>query len=77
MRTCKTTITLTTEQQQELETTVRTRTAPYRAVQRARLVLLAAEGRPNTEIAQEVGLSRARVVRWRQRFARGAGRLGG
>lgn len=70
MRTCKTAITLTTEQRQELESKVRTRTAPYRAVQRARLVLLAAEGRANTAIAQEIGLSRARVVQWRQRFAR-------
>ncbi len=62
--------TATTEQRQELEATVRTRTAAYRAVQRARLVLLAAEERPNTAIAQEVGLSRARVIQWRQRFAR-------
>ncbi|MBI4232873.1 MAG: helix-turn-helix domain-containing protein [Chloroflexi bacterium] len=61
-------ITLTLEEQQTLEAVVRTRTAPYRAVQRARVVLLAAAGKANTAIAQEVGLSRTRVVGWRQRF---------
>lgn len=70
MRKAETNITLTTEQREKLEAVVRTRTAPYRTVQRARLALLAADGKPNTAIAQEVGLSRARVVVWRQRFAR-------
>lgn len=60
---------LTTEERQTLEETTRMRTAPYRKVQRARLVLLAAEGMANKAIAQEVGLSRAMVVQWRQRFA--------
>ena len=69
MRRAETIITLTTEERQSLGAVIRTRTAPYRAVQRARLVLRAAEGMANTAIAQEVGLSRARVVQWRQRFA--------
>ncbi len=69
MRRAETIITLTTGERGELETTVRSRTAPYRAVQRARLVLLAADGTPNTAIAREVGLTRARVVVWRKRFA--------
>lgn len=60
---------LTKEEKQRLEETTRTRTAPYRAVQRARLILLAAEGMANTAIAREVELSRAMVVQWRQRFA--------
>jgi transposase len=34
------------------------------------LILLAAEGMANSAIAREVGLSRAMVVKWRQRFAR-------
>jgi len=63
-------IVLTTAERNSLEETIRTRTAPYRAVQRARIVLLAAEGMANTAIAREVGLSRAMVVQWRQRFAR-------
>lgn len=61
---------LTTEERQKLEETARTRTAPYRAVQRARLILLAADGMANTTIAREVELSRAMVVQWRQRFAK-------
>jgi transposase-like protein len=37
---------------------------------RARIVLLAAEGQSNTEIAARVGCSRQAVVRWRGRYAR-------
>ncbi len=70
MRKAETTITLSEAERSELAAVVRTRTAPYRKVQRARLVLLAAEGMANTAIAQEVGLTRSRVVAWRQRFAR-------
>jgi len=61
-------IVLTMEEQKILEGLANSRTASYRQVQRARLVLLAAEGMTNTAIAQEVGLSRAMVVQWRQRF---------
>jgi transposase len=61
-------IMLTTEEREELGEVVRTRTAPFRKVQRARLLLLAADGMANKAIAQEVGLSRAMVVRRRQRF---------
>ena len=61
---------LTTEEKQRLEEITRTRTAPYRSVQRARIILLAAEGKANKTIAPEVGLSRATVVLWRQRFAK-------
>jgi transposase len=68
MRKPKTIIMLTTEERQRLEETVRARTAPFRAVQRARLILLAADGMANKAIAKEVGLSRAMVVRRRQRF---------
>ncbi len=70
MRKPGTTIVLTTEEKQKLEETTHTRTAPYRAVQRARIILLAAEGMGNTAIALEVGLTRATVVLWRQRFAK-------
>ncbi len=61
-------IALTTEEQKVLESLANSRTAPYRKVQRARLILLATEGMANTAIAQEVGLSRSMVVQWRQRF---------
>jgi len=68
MRKPATEIILTIEERQSLWETARSRTAPVRAVQRARLILLAAEGMANKAIAQEVGLSRAMVVRRRQRF---------
>jgi transposase len=63
------------EERKALESVAKSRTASYRQVQRARLVLLAAEGMANTVIAREVGLSRTMVVQWRQRFQ--AQRLGG
>jgi transposase len=39
--------------------------------QRARIVLLAGEGKPNTEIATLVGVSRPTVIQWRERYAEG------
>lgn len=68
MRKSEAIIELNTEERHVLEETVRSRTAPVRAAQRARLILLAAEGMANTAIAKEVGLSRAMVVQRRQRF---------
>jgi transposase len=38
---------------------------------RARIVLLAAEGVPNAEIARRTGTSRPTVVDWRARYAAG------
>jgi transposase len=38
--------------------------------QRARIVLLAADGVSNTVIAERVGASRATVVAWRARYSR-------
>ncbi len=69
MRRAETLVTLTTDERSGLESVRRSRTAPHRAVQRVGLVLLAADGVANTVIAREVGLSRATVVKWRQRFA--------
>ena len=49
-----------------------TRSPSVRAglAQRARIVLLAAEGVPNTEIAGRVGVARQTVLSWRARYAR-------
>jgi len=63
-------VVLKSEERRTLETLASSRTAPYRKVQRARLILLAAAGMTNTEVANEVDLSRAMVVQWRQRFVR-------
>jgi transposase len=61
-------ITLNVEEKRVLENIANLRTAPYRKVQRARLVLLADKGMTNTAIALEVKLQRSMVVKWRQRF---------
>src|SRR4051812_44870119 len=52
-----------------LETIVARTDLPLRVRVRARIVLLAAEGKANHEIGQELCMVRARVLRWRQRFA--------
>ena len=50
-----------------------TRSSSVRAglAQRARIVLLAAEGLPNAEIARRTGTSRPTVVGWRARYDAG------
>jgi Winged helix-turn helix len=51
-------------------------TLPYRTVVRAKIILLAAEGLQNAEIAERVDLSADRVGQWRRRFrAEGLGGL--
>lgn len=61
-------IELTDGERDELETVARRYTAPYRQVVRARIVLLAAEGRTNEEIAHQLGVPRQIVSKWRKRF---------
>lgn len=57
------------EDRRELERRVRAKTATQREAQRARIVLLAADGVPNRQIAAEVGMSEEYVGVWRRRFA--------
>ena len=52
-----------------LERRVRDRGAPARDVQRARIVLLSAQGLTGPEIAERVGCTEPTVVLWRHRFA--------
>ena len=59
------------EQRRTLEAWVRAQNSPQSVVLRARIVLLAANGLPNSRIAQEVGVSRPTVILWRQRFLQG------
>ena len=47
----------------------KSRTAPFREVQRAQALLLAADGVANYLIAAQVGVSPATVTLWRSRFA--------
>src|SRR5215213_4926391 len=52
-----------------LQRWTRCTSVPAGLAQRARIVLLAAEGQSNTEIAERVGVSRPTVIGWRERYA--------
>lgn len=64
-------IILTEEQRIELKRRVRSQTLDARSVRRARIVLLAADGVGNHEIARRLQISRGQVITWRGRFASG------
>jgi transposase len=59
---------LTDEQRTVLQRWARGRTTPARLVRRAKIVVLAAEGKENVEIADELEIERTIVGRWRRRF---------
>jgi len=59
---------LTAEERQQLAGFAASRSLPHAHVARARLVLWAAEGLPNQEIAARLAWSKATVGKWRQRF---------
>ncbi len=63
------TITLTDQDRVTLERWSRSRSTEARLVERARIVLLAADSRENKDIAEELGITRATVARWRDRFS--------
>lgn len=59
---------LTDAERRTLRRWARGRTTPMRLVRRAQIVLLAAEGKQNLEIADATGIERTIVGRWRNRF---------
>lgn len=61
-------VTLTDEQRATLMKWSRGRSTPARLVQRAKIVLAAADGRENKQIAAELGCTRRTVGIWRNRF---------
>src|SRR5512136_2488818 len=61
-------ITLESEQRASLEVVARRYTSPYRDVIRAKIVLFAAQGLPNDEIARRLDTPRQVVSKWRKRF---------
>jgi transposase len=63
-------VTLSEGQQKTLEQWARGRSLPARVVERARILLLAAAGRQDLEIAAELGISNQKSARWRKRFLR-------
>ena len=62
------TIRLTRSEQAELQRRARSYTLPYFSVVRAKMILLAAEGLSNDEIAQRLDNRREVVSMWRKRF---------
>ena len=61
-------IVLTNEEQAELTRLVRSRLTSVRLAQRARIVLLAADAMQNKDIAEQLGIGRVQVARWRERY---------
>jgi transposase len=68
---------MTTAQRETLMALARGQAVPHRQVQRARALLLAADGVANTKIAGTVGVQPSTVRAWRARFeAEGLAKLG-
>jgi transposase len=61
-------IELTEAEKTKLEKMAQKYTAPYFSVIRAKIILLAAQGIPNDEIARKVGMPRQVVSKWRKKF---------
>lgn len=61
-------IVLSGQEKRSLEQRARKYTSSYCDVQRAKVVLLAAEGLENRQIAQRLDLPRQIVSKWRKRF---------
>jgi transposase len=60
---------LTDEERAELTKLVRSKLTSVRLAQRARIVLLAADGMQSKDIAIELDVGRVQVSRWRERYA--------
>ena len=65
------TIILSEEERRVLTRQSRSRTVSVRMSRRSRIVLLAADGLHNEAIAEQVGVGRVQVGRWRTRYAEG------
>ena len=61
-------IKLTREERDELSKTARRQTGAMRDTRLARIILLAADGLKNQQIAQPLGTSGNTVGKWRRRF---------
>ena len=57
-------------QRETLQQWARSRSLPARQVERAKVVLLAAEGKTDLEIAASLNISNQKAARWRKRFLR-------
>ena len=62
-------VTLDNTQRHTLQQWARSRSLPARQVERARVILLAAEGKTDLEIAVTLNISNQKAARWRKRFS--------
>lgn len=63
-------VNLTAKERDKLESIARRYTSPYRDVIRARIVLYAADGLGNDQIAARLDTPRQVVSKWRKRFCK-------
>lgn len=63
-------IILTPEQKRQLEKNVRSGKTTVQLAERSKMVLLAAKGLTNKDIAEEMGTDVIKVARWRNRYAK-------
>lgn len=61
-------IVLSGEEKQSLESRAKSYTLPYRDVIRAKVVLMAAKGIENKEIAERLDMRREIISKWRKRY---------
>lgn len=64
-------IVLTSAERADLMRLVRSKRTSVRLEQRAGMILLAADGLQNKDIAEVLGVGRIQVARWRERYAQG------
>jgi DNA-directed RNA polymerase specialized sigma24 family protein len=64
-------IELTSKQRAKLESLRKARSSALRVTERAAIILLAADGLENREIARKLGQDKMKVGRWRTRYAQG------
>ena len=61
-------VVIDSSQRASLEQWAKSRSLPARQVERARVVLLAADGKTDLEIASHLRIGNHKVARWRKRF---------
>lgn len=64
----KAALALTAEQNERLQSMANSRSLPAGLVTRVRIILLSASGKTNQQVARQLGLAKATVGKWRQRF---------
>ena len=62
-------IVLSDDEVLELSKLSKSRSVPIRLAERSRIVLLACKGMTNEEIGKELGMTRQKAGRWRERYA--------